>query len=101
MALVALSRQTVTLVGWTDPKPYKAGTFKSDDGERIPFDAGISMQACFISGDHDFTVMKVKTEQVPAIEAALRTLKRGDQVVVGFEKNGTAYRLYELASAGK
>jgi len=101
MALVALSRQNVTLVGWTDPRPYDSGTFKADDGSTVDFPAGVSFKVCVASGEHDYTEMKVKTAEVNAVHQALQGLKRGDQVVVSFEKNSGNFRLFEIAGAGK
>lgn len=99
MAIVALSAATVRLAGWTDPKSFEAGTFKGNDGTEIKFDAGVSMQVCFLSGAHDFTVMKVKTAEVPKVVQALQSLKVGDTVIAQFEKNSGNYRLFDVAAA--
>jgi len=99
MAIVALSTATVRLAGWTEPKSYDAGKFKGNDGELISFDAGVSMSVCLLSGLHDFTVMKVKTAEVPKIVQALQSLKVGDSVVAHFEKNSGNYRLFDLVPA--
>jgi len=101
MAILALSAATVRLAGWTEPRAYDAGTIKGADGSDIKFDAGVSMQVCFLSGTHDFTVMKVKTAEIPVIVNALKGLKVGDPVNIEFEKNSGNYRLYAMLPPAK
>jgi hypothetical protein len=62
----------VTLLGWTEPRPYEAGSMNGR-----PFPAGRSMKVCVGTDDHGFTILKVKNADVANVHGALSDLGRG------------------------
>lgn len=82
MALLVKSAHVVRLAGWSDPKPYAAGT--TDDGASFP--AGVSMSVCVMSDPHDFTVCKVDKEAVNAVAGVISSLTPGVEVEVEISK---------------
>ena len=99
MALRALASASGILLGWTDPRPYDAGTI---DGVAYP--AGRSFRVCIGTEAHDFTVLKVKSADVDSVLVALGACARGTEVTVEFEQTGSGpilRKLRALAAAGK
>lgn len=97
MALKALSRTRVRLLGWSDPRAYEAG--KTDDGHSFP--AGRSMQVCVGSDAHDFTVMKVNQASIDAVAGTLANAGPGIEVEIEFEQTRRALVLHKLTAAAK
>lgn len=99
-----VSTRTVTLVGYTKPRDYKAG--KTDDGHEFP--AGRSMKVwAFDPEDHDdmgVEMLKVKTDECLLVEKSLAGVGRGVQVEIDFVKSGQDLVLKAVrvpATAGK
>lgn len=60
MALAkAVASDRVRLLGWSEPFDYEAGVMGNTS-----FPAGTSMRVCVGTGDHEFDVLKVKTDEV-------------------------------------
>jgi hypothetical protein len=61
----AVACDSVKLLGFSDPRKYDAGVINDARGS-VSFPAGVSMKVCVGTGVHDFSVLKVKSEHVPA-----------------------------------
>lgn len=93
----AVETATAMLGGWTDPRPYEAGTFTPrEGGNPRPFEAGVSMRLVVLTAPHDFTVLKVKTANVGKVRAAVEEAQVGAQVEVDYKERNGQYECVAL-----